>query len=321
MGDNPKAISNSTQNSTQSLTPYAGSQGAIKSLLSAANGISFDPSLTSGEQAAFRGLQSSAKGISNTFLDPLKQSALGLLDGGGFGQGLDELKSAYETATSAYTPIAQGQYLDQNNPYLQQLISQSSNAARNAVGAQFAGAGRPGGAYASPGQSAAVAKAVTEATAPLLFSQYNRERDAQQNAAGQIFNSGLGYANALDQSQGNRVNAQLAAPGLVNAAAGVGAAPYEAQLYGQQYQRGLQQDARSALQDKARLILPIATGFGTSTGQSAGQAVQEQGTNPYQTALGSGLGLLGLLSMGPTGGLGGALGSSMGGLLGGMFGR
>lgn len=65
------------------------------------------------------------------------------------------------------------------NPYLQQMMDIQGRQANNAIMSQF----NSGGRFGSGANAAAAAKAITEATTPLMFDQYNKDQAMKFQAA------------------------------------------------------------------------------------------------------------------------------------------
>jgi hypothetical protein len=178
-------------------------------------------------------------------------------------------------------PYANGDFLDlQSNPYTKQIIDQITDSTRNNTLGAWSNAGRE----FSPGMAAALGKGTAEGLAPTLFNQFNTQQGLQQGAIGQT-------GNLLNQWAG----------GLSG-------------LYGQQADAPY-----NGFQNLSNLLLPIASQFGTQTatsntgseaekfltnlmqgtsfgkGRSTGTGTSSTESDPFQTALGGGIGLLGLL--------------------------
>jgi hypothetical protein len=242
-GPTTSGSTSGTTSGTSTTTPYGASAGLLNSLISKAGAIK--PSTGTGFSAASGGVPA--------------------------------LHDAWGTAKGALTPIAEGEFIGQDNPYLQQLTSTISDLVRNQTGGQAAAAGRS----FSPAHMGAVSKNMTDALATPLFNNYWNERNAQTGAISSLLGGAQGYSSGLDASNLSGIST----------AAGMAGLPY------------------AGLQSLSNLILPIAQGFGTSTqsGKTSGTQTQQTQSDPWQTGIGGGLGLLGLLSMGSGGGLMGSL--------------
>lgn len=102
---------------------------------------------------------------------------------------------------------ADGQYIDlENNPYIQDMLNKVSGDVSSRINQQFAGAGRD----LSGLNQARVAEGVSNAQLPILFNQYNTERDRQMQAARDLFGAGsqtAGQQSSLD-AQRNALRTQ-----------------------------------------------------------------------------------------------------------------
>jgi hypothetical protein len=178
----------------------------------------------------------------------------------------DLLKDQYGKISSLLDPIASGSMIGEDNPYLQGLLSTIQDRTRNDVGSRFAAAGRS----FSGAHSGALGKGISEGLAAPLFSNYWNERNAQMNAINQLQSLGFGTAGGYGDQLG---------------------------LLG-----GLQGLPFMGAQNYANLILPPSTAFGKNKtkGSSKGTNITvgsvEQADNPFQTAAGIGIGLLGAAS-------------------------
>jgi hypothetical protein len=76
--------------------------------------------------------------------------------------------------------VLSGQYLGQDNPYLNQMIGQTDQNVGNQVNAQFSAAGRTGGGA----NQYMLTKGLADAENGLRYQNYSNERQAQTQAAG-----------------------------------------------------------------------------------------------------------------------------------------
>lgn len=99
--------------------------------------------------------------------------------------GITQMAMGYNPLVNAaqtnLTNTLNGSYLQQGNPYLQQMINQTSQAVLPNVQGSFEAAGR----FHSGAQAAASASAVANAASNLAFQQYNSERSLQNQALSQ----------------------------------------------------------------------------------------------------------------------------------------
>lgn len=105
-------------------------------------------------------------------LDPLQQEAMqGILSQARNGT------SQYNSAKDFIQSTLDSQ--SGQNPYLQQMMDIQGRQANNAVMSQF----NAGGRFGSAANAVAASKAITEATTPLLFDQYNKDQAMKFQAA------------------------------------------------------------------------------------------------------------------------------------------
>lgn len=81
-----------------------------------------------------------------------------------------------------------------DDPSFKALIDSVGADAMNRINSMFAGAGRD----LSPENSAAITRAVTSATAPILVDQFNRNIDRQTSAASALYGAGTETARTTD---------------------------------------------------------------------------------------------------------------------------
>lgn len=129
-----------------------------------------------------------------------------------------------QTKTSLQA-VADGKFLDGANPYLDDIVSRSNNAAASQVAERFAASGR----YGSGMMSNALADAVSANESRLRYQDYDAERARQAQAASAIDAAGL--------AQSGQVR------GLLDAIGGVQA--QNAGLVAQGAQLGMAQDAQA----------------------------------------------------------------------------
>jgi hypothetical protein len=286
---------------TSKVTPYGASMPALDNLIQSLNAFEPAGGLSDQENKAYAGLQSA----SQYGIPQLKSMLPGLMNGGGYGAGNAGVNESFSDLKSAFNPILNGNLDPSQNPATQQLISQITNQAKNTVGDQFALGGRSfSGAHAG-----ATGKAITEGLAPTLFGQYNTNVANRMNAGNSLMNSAFGRNTALDASATGRLNSQMQAPGIIGQIGSQLQQPYQYQLQQAMQNRQIPLDQMQAYEN---MILPIASQFGTQYSSQDGSKdfgtktntrsalnTNQSGTSstasdPFQTALGGGLGLLGL---------------------------
>jgi hypothetical protein len=283
--------SNEFGNTTTS-SPYGPSQDLIARYLDQVGQYQPQTSMTGAEEDAYEGLQTA----SQFGIPQLQELATGLLGGFGFGEGREGINSAWQTQQDALNPYARGDYLDiARNPYMSQITSQIQDSSRNNVGDAFARAGRSfSGAHAG-----AVADATTRGLAPTLFNQFNLQQGNQMNAANALLQGSLNRSTGLDASRSGALGAAGMAPGVIGQIGSQMAAPHQIALQREMANRAIPYEGLQSLQ---QLLLPIASQFGTreATGFSDGRSrtngtsTTQQQSDPFMTALGGGLGVLGL---------------------------
>lgn len=122
-------------------------------------------------------------------LGAVSQGAIDQLMNMGGAPGTSQFADIYNAATG---PSAAETYLSgiaagpsENNPYLEQLLNIGSENITNRVNALQSAKGRYAGVGAG-GHVDALANAITEFQAPILYQAYDADRNRQMTAAGQI---------------------------------------------------------------------------------------------------------------------------------------
>ena len=265
------------------MQPWKPAQPAARHAANASNRFylkGFGGRASNAEKGAFQGIRQNAQ-TAEGFM-PQQQGLIGdLYAGGGFGEGRDAVTNAMGQAQDAYSPYLQSNYLDpMSNPYLQPAIQAAQSGAINSVGDRFSAAGRSfSGAHAG-----ALGEGITNAALPMLLGQYNQNVGAQQNAAQGLMGSATGGAGALDTMQGNVMKARMAAPGQIQ---GLNI-PENMILDSEAKRRAIRSTAINNAAANAAAIGGLGS-MGTTSGSS------QQFSDPFQTMLGGGLGLLGML--------------------------
>jgi hypothetical protein len=91
-------------------------------------------------------------------------------------------QSGLQGGQSYLNNVLSGQYLGQDNPYLNQMIGQTDQNVGNQVNAQFSAAGRTGGGA----NQYMLTKGLADAENGLRYQNYSNERQAQTQAAAQL---------------------------------------------------------------------------------------------------------------------------------------
>lgn len=224
-----------------------------------------------------------------------------------------------DNASNAMNNITTGQALQNNqglnvlnqlsqedNPYVDELYNRANSQAQSAINGNFSSAGR----YGSGAHAAASADAANNLANEMYSSLWDKRADAAQ-AAGQLYNTGIGQqvvAGQTGQQLANQAYTDAAALGQAGAAMD----DYNQQKINADIDRYNynQQQALLALQNYNNLIQGSYGGTTTTTGQQ-------------QTGGGSKLGNVagGALSGASLGGsIGGPWGAAIGGVAGGLLG-
>ncbi len=253
--------SNSSTDSKSKTDPWAPAIPYLKQTLSDIGGLqSNGPSgPTAGQTSSFNKL-SDLYAAGSPFTEQIGNLAGTTLTG--LPSHSDMVTGAYGDVKNALNPYVNGQYLDvASNPYLSSMIDLVGKNAKNAVNAQFAGAGRD----LSGINQRAVASGITNAQLPLLFNQFNTQQQNQLAAANQL----SGAANNAASTSQNLDQQALAAR-----AAGVPIAQQAlaSAEWGPQSQYNLEQMFKQIpSQDIASLeslLLPVAGLGGQQSGSS-----------------------------------------------------
>ncbi|MFN3626746.1 MAG: hypothetical protein ACK4S3_02570 [Parvibaculum sp.] len=130
------------------------------------------------------------EGAANTVTNAYNQAAPGLQAGAQkFGGILDSVLAKYNAgdptinAARGYTTdVLSGKYLNDGNPYLQQMIDMTGGDVRNGVAASLGTRGLTGGSdYAG-----IIARELAKNSTGLRFNNYNTERDRMGQAVSQV---------------------------------------------------------------------------------------------------------------------------------------
>ena len=308
----------STTNTAQNVNtgPYGPTQAPLNNIISAAGAIpgATNTTPTPQQTAAIQGIQGVTDLGANTY-NPLTENTIAsLYNGGGVSAGLPYVSGSYNQAQGALSPYLNSNYLNpMSNPTLGPALSALNQQITNGATDQFSGAGQnlfdPSGQFGK-----ALGTGLGQGEAGLLLNQYNSNVGAQQNAASTLGNLGNQAGQSIAGITQQGVNNQMAAPNMIGALTN----PYQTALQAAQVQAGL---PYTNLNAASQFLTPLAQLGGTSQGTgTANQTGTMSGTtttttNPLQTAIGAGIGGLGLLSTGTSGGLGGSIGTQLGGWL------
>jgi hypothetical protein len=297
MGSSSKTVPQATT-TAQSSEPWAAAQPALSTALSGAHGlytedIGFKPY---GGQTQADMSTLTKMGLDQT--QNIAQGQGGLLgqDAYNYSRGLinnQGITDSMRPALGTLEATARGDNLGTVNPYLQQMLDANSEKVRNQVNSSMSGAGR----YGSGMHTQKLGQSLTDATAPLLFQNYDNERQRQLSAA-----------QGLTDIYGTGANRALQTAGMGSELTGLLYDPADrlssiGSVYDQRAQNQINADIELYNAQQARpweqlgRLNAIATGAGqmggTQTGSSTKPVAKQSG---LQRALGygsAGLGLLG----------------------------
>ena len=210
----------SSNNNTSSIEPWGPLQSPLINGVNAVaalqgNTTAFQPYWGSGEQAAYGDYVNKltyARDMNNggqNYFTPLhtQQQVSPLLENahydvqqgaGQLGQYIDNAGQVDAAGRGQQWQDWQNNFLNDSNPYLDQVISDSLGDVRNHINQQFTGAGRSygSGAYADV-MGDRLGKIATQTRYDDYRNRYNQERRAFSNAMNQSDQYGYGAANTL----------------------------------------------------------------------------------------------------------------------------
>lgn len=241
--------------------PWKPAQPLLQDILGKAGGMLGNVGLNPSEQTALSGLRESA-GSAGSYAPQIGMLAKDLFSGGADQSPI--VRDAYSNLQTSLAPTASGEFLDPNkNPYTGQLLQSVGDDAATRINSMFAGAGRD----LSGVNQRAVARGVSEATAPILAGMFNSERDRQLGAAGTLFGAGGQTAGLLSELSQKGLGNRLTGVGVSEQALSKEAAPYERALEVEGMARNIPQQALGWL---ASLGVPIAGLGGTQNATQTG---------------------------------------------------
>src|SRR5262245_44715637 len=264
------SISGQQGQTTQQLTPWAGTSGLLDRIFDKLN--TAPTGLTSAETTALDTLAGTAA-AGNPYAPAIGGVATEL-----FGGGLDRtpmVNAAFDEYRRAIAPTAAGDYLDPNkNPFFSTVTNTIGNDVANRLNAIYAGAGRdPSGAGSTP---YLLGKGIAEATAPIFSDAYNTERGRQLDAITGRYGAGNTTAGLLSSLDQPRLGNKRAGIDVSNAALG-------AEMWGPMQTLAIEaQRTGIPMERLARqygLIMPAAQTFGTQSGSSSSTGYN-QGPSP-----------------------------------------
>jgi hypothetical protein len=275
----------SKQETTQQSTtqPWAEAQPLLKGIIGQLQGNLGNTGLTGSESGAIDTLKANA-GSASQFAPQITDYARSLLNGGGATDQAGNINSNYQRYVDQTNPLASNMNY---NPYdttgFRDAINTATSDITNNTNGTFAAAGRD----FSGANSMALGRGLTQGLAPTIAAQFNANRDAQQGAAGNLYNAGnttAGIQTGLTQqkiaNQGQGVAAADAATAATNAAP-------NAILAAEAQRRGIPVQALGLL---AQIGIPIA-GLGTQSQGTGSTTNQMSGAQQFGMIAG-GLGSL-----------------------------
>lgn len=217
--------------------------------------------LTGNESNALSQLEQNS-GTAGRFAPAVNDYATKMLAGGGANDQAGAVNQNYQRYVNQTNPLASNTNYDPySTPGLKDALSTMTGDITQGVNGQFAAAGRD----FSGMNSQALGRGLTQGLAPTLVGQYNANRDAQQGAAGNLYNAGNTNAGILSgfqqqslQNQGQGINAADAALNAQNAGP-------NSLLTAEAQRKGIPMQNLGLL---AQLGIPIAGLGGQSSGSS-----------------------------------------------------
>lgn len=268
-----KSEQKTTQNSTTA--PWEAAQPALQGILSQLQGNLGNTGVTGAESGALDAIVNNSKAGSATYSPLVSSYAKDLLGGGGAMDQAGRIKQGYQDYLTRTQGLADNTNYDpRSNPGMSDILSTLTSNITQGVNGQFAAAGRD----FSGANSQALGRGLTQGLAPVLLDQYNKNRTAQQDAAGNILSAGNtagGILSGLNQqrlaNQGQGVTAAGQAVDIANAGA-------NATLMAEAQRRGIPVQALGLL---AQIGIPIGAlgsqSQGTSTTEKQASGAEQFG--------------------------------------------
>ncbi len=249
---------------TSQLAPWGPAAGRIQGILGGLDPTIANLSGTPDVTAAYNQLEANATNPNP--LGSLAMNAGASLLGGGanYGKASGILGDAYGRTTSALSPYLSGNPFDPtSNPALAQQLATVNQDVMNSVDGTFAAAGRLG----SPDNYQAVARGITQGSAPIL-----------QNAAGNYLNAVNMLNGAADGTASGLLGADTANAGILGQGIGNAATAYGAQNLGPQALLAAATGrAQTPIQNATALmgiLGPLGMQFGTQTSDGSQSGTQ-----------------------------------------------
>jgi len=280
--------SESTTTSSQSREPWAPAIPYLEQLLGKVGNQMGNTGLTGRENSALNQLQRlSNQPVQNVGqMRDLTRDLFRTKDYSG------NVMSGYEDYKAALSPFASGEYVDPTkNAQLQGYLSTIQNDVANRTNAMFAGAGRD----LSGANQNALARGISEGTAPVLYNAYNDERNRQLSAIDNIYNGGNTAATTAAGLNKLANDQRMLGYQSQQAMTAAQSAPALMQLQVEAMRRGIPMQNLGQI---ASMLLPLGQMGGSSYGSSTTESEQSPSLmSSIFGGLSGGLGLLGNLGL------------------------
>jgi hypothetical protein len=271
----------SEQKQTQSSTtnPWEPAQPALQGILSQLQGNLSKTGITGAETGALDTLTNNGNNFTQQYAPQFADYAKTLLSGGGATDQAGAVNQNYQRYVDQTNPLASNtNYNPMDTAGFKDAINAQVADITNATNGQFAAAGRD----FSGMNSQTLGRGIMQGVSPTIAAQFNANRDAQQGAAGNLYNAGntnAGILSGLNQQKLANQGQGVTAAGAAGDAQNVGA---NATLQAEAARRGIPVQALGML---AQIGIPIAGLGGQSTGQSTGTN-QMSGAQQFSTIAG-----------------------------------
>lgn len=257
----------STSKSTQTsqLAPYGAADGSLRGILSGLGSLVPQAgTLSGGQQDAINQVVSNANGQPN-YNPAISSGTMGLLNGGGAQNNDAAIKSNLGMLQNGFVgQTASGANIGNNEALKAQLDTAAADTSQ-AINSQWAAAGRDG----SPGNAQAVARGVTQATAPIIAAQYNTDVSNALNAGSTLYNAGNATYGLLNGTQGAANTNFTNGIGAVSSGLDAENAAPTAKINALAQQFNI---PASQLTTLLGSVAPVAAQFGTSNGTSTSES-------------------------------------------------
>jgi hypothetical protein len=297
---------NQTQSQQSQTQPWAPAQPMLQNILSQLGNGNLAP--TAGQTTAAGNIVSEVGGVPSFGGQGI--GAVNNLFGSSTAPQQNTLTNAYGQVSGALSPMLNAGYTNPyTDPALSSAMSTMGSDITNQIKGEFAAAGRPAGTNADSSQ--AIARGLAQGEGGLLANEFNTLTANQMGAAGELTGAAGATAGGLTQQQQVPLQNEIQGISTAGAIPGLLTMPGAAQYGAANLQAGL---PWQNLGQAEGLTVPIAGLGSQSSGTMTGTTSQQSPW--YTTALGAGLGGLGLLGGTGAFGAGGWLGSMGGGSLG-----